>query len=512
MEGLTRRSRWIGTVVAAVVMAGVSASPAFATGRTWYLRNANSTGVADTWFSFGDTTQTPFAGDWNGDGRDAPGVQRGTTSSLWWLANTLTGATSVYFTYGSPGMVPVTGDWDGNGTDTAAMRQGLRWYISNVNGNVVASYVFDYGNPSGDIPLSGDWNGDGRDTPGVYRVATSTFYLSNSPTAAAPFAVRYGNPGDKPLVGDWNGDGKDTIGVFRVDSLGARWHLNNANDTSAPDVVFTYGSPGDTPVTGDWDGDGIDTPGVVRASASPPPPRPTLYDGDLIRDSGTSAVFYYEDEAVYYVPSQAVADAAGLDLATVQNVPAGTVALFPRGDNMSAADFAENDAGLIITDPDNDAVIAGNNYKFASEVTFDFDSANGKSAAFGSVKWYHGKFPRGYIHRGMFTRGSGDIPQSPVGCLWTKVKWGWPNITGGASFSLPTSGGASIGIDGAATEMPYAVRCRKSGDDYPDTISYAGIGYAKGMLNSVTIEICNSGQRDDGPLNCSWHKVKYRKD
>jgi hypothetical protein len=241
--------------------------------RVWYLRNSNSLGVADSSVSYGDTTQTPVAGDWNADGKDTPGMVR---ASTWWLSNTLTGTTAQYFAYGSTGMVPITGDWDGNGTDTAGMRQGLRWLLSNVNGNVTASIDFNLGNPSGDVPLSGDWNGDGKETPGVYRRSNHTFYLAGGLSSTCCVAtVSYGVVGDTPLVGDWNGDGKDTIGVFRVDGFGAHWQLNNANDASAPDYDFVYGSPGDIPVTGDWNGDHKDTPGVVRTIVTtPPPPAP----------------------------------------------------------------------------------------------------------------------------------------------------------------------------------------------------------------------------------------------
>jgi hypothetical protein len=248
--------------------------------RTWHLRNSNSLGVADVSVGYGDTSQTPIVGDWNGDGKDSPGMVR---PSTWWLSNTLTGTTAQYFAYGSAGMVPIPGDWDGNGTSTVGMRQGLRWLLANVNGNVTASIDFNLGNPSGDVPLSGDWNGDGKDTPGVYRRSNHTFYLAGGLSSTCCVAsVSYGIVGDTPLVGDWNGDGKDTIGVYRVDGFGAHWQLNNANDASTPDYDFVYGSPGDVPVTGDWNGDGTDTVGVVRTGGAPPPdpyPTSTRYGG-----------------------------------------------------------------------------------------------------------------------------------------------------------------------------------------------------------------------------------------
>ncbi|MDQ3354383.1 MAG: hypothetical protein M3507_07890 [Actinomycetota bacterium] len=48
----------------------------FRAGR-FFLRNANSSGVADDSFSYGDPVDVPVCGDWNGDGKDTVGVVRG---------------------------------------------------------------------------------------------------------------------------------------------------------------------------------------------------------------------------------------------------------------------------------------------------------------------------------------------------------------------------------------------------------------------------------------------------
>ena len=50
-----------------------------------------------------------MVGDWNGDGIDTPGVVRGTT---WYLRNSnTTGVADVTFTYGNPDDLPLAGRW-----------------------------------------------------------------------------------------------------------------------------------------------------------------------------------------------------------------------------------------------------------------------------------------------------------------------------------------------------------------------------------------------------------------
>lgn len=77
----------------------------------WYL---DSTGdhLADTLFYFGNATDIPLVGDWNGNGTDTIGVYR---SGTFYLKDTLTGgAADITFNYGRAGDIPLVGDWDGN--------------------------------------------------------------------------------------------------------------------------------------------------------------------------------------------------------------------------------------------------------------------------------------------------------------------------------------------------------------------------------------------------------------
>ncbi|TVR27044.1 MAG: hypothetical protein EA387_01680, partial [Nitriliruptor sp.] len=92
---------------------------------TWHLRDRLAGGAADHTFVYGrvDRGDVPLVGDWNGDGRDTPGIVRDGT---WHLRDRLAGG--------------------------------------------AADHTFAYGQVDrGDLFLAGDWNGDGRDTPGFVR-------------------------------------------------------------------------------------------------------------------------------------------------------------------------------------------------------------------------------------------------------------------------------------------------------------------------------------------------------
>ncbi|MDP1850469.1 MAG: Ig-like domain-containing protein, partial [Solirubrobacteraceae bacterium] len=66
------------------------------------------------------------------------------------------------------------------------------------------------------------------------------------------------NPGvgPYPVVGDWDNDLDDTVGV----KAGTSWLLNNANDSSAPDITFAFGLANDFPLVGG---------GTASANAAP---------------------------------------------------------------------------------------------------------------------------------------------------------------------------------------------------------------------------------------------------
>ncbi|GAA5528357.1 M23 family metallopeptidase [Herpetosiphon gulosus] len=220
----------------------------------WHMRYNLSNGNADFSFNYGQANDIPIVGDWDGDGKDTPGVVRG---NMWYLSNSYGEPYTISFNFGEAGDIPVVGDWDGDGKDTPGLVRGTIWYISNSLNGGWADRSFGFGE-AGDIPVVGDWNGDGKDTPGVVRGIT--WYLSNNLNGGwADISLGFGELGDKFIVGDWDGDGDDTPGVVR----GNMWYLSNNLNGGWADLSFMYGDPANYPIVGNWDGDRNSDIGVI---------------------------------------------------------------------------------------------------------------------------------------------------------------------------------------------------------------------------------------------------------
>jgi hypothetical protein len=234
----------------------VAAPPPLNNGTTHYLRNTNTSGGHNVYFSYGDPGDIPIHCDWNGDRSETVGVFR---KSTFYLSDNNINASYV-FGFGNSDDMPICGDWDGNGTETVGVYRPstATFYTRNSNSGGAASNSIRFGDP-GDKPLVGDWDGNGTDTIGIHR--GNTFYLKNSLAGgAADITIAFGDGGDKPLVGDWDGNGTTTIGIWRKGG----WYLKNTFKGGSHDIFLGYGVSTDYPVAGDWDGNGTTTIGIVR--------------------------------------------------------------------------------------------------------------------------------------------------------------------------------------------------------------------------------------------------------
>jgi hypothetical protein len=185
----------------------------------------------------------------------------------WWLRDSDTGRTTSFY-FGNPGDIPFAGDWDCDGIDTPGLYRQVDGYVYlrnlNTQGNAHVSYFF--GNP-GDVPLAGDFNGDGCDTVSLYRPSQSRFYVINrlgdgdAGLGKADSFFVFGSPAHMPLAGDFNDDDLDTFGMF--DESTGRVYLNNRLAGGGPDQSFFFGDRSDIAVTGAWAG-GADAVGVYR--------------------------------------------------------------------------------------------------------------------------------------------------------------------------------------------------------------------------------------------------------
>jgi hypothetical protein len=228
----------------------------------WHLRHTNSGGAADELGYFGRPGDVPLSCDWNGDGRDTPGVFR---SGTWVVTNNRDGSGPyTTFAFGQAGDLPLCGDWNGNGRATVGVVRDRTWLLRNGLSDGPPDHSFVYGQVTrGDVPIAGDWNGNGRDTVGIIR--DGEWHLRNTLSGGAGQIVfTYGRitRGDRPLIGDWNGDGRTGIGIVR----GREWHLRNSLSGGAAQIQFVYGrvTDGDQPLMGDWSRDGRSTPAIVR--------------------------------------------------------------------------------------------------------------------------------------------------------------------------------------------------------------------------------------------------------
>jgi hypothetical protein len=128
---------------------------------TFLLRNSSTSGAAEISFRYG-RSGFPVVGDWDGDGTDTPGV---TVASLgepgqkfWYLRNSNSaGPAEISLVYGNGADIVISDDWDGDGKDTPGVVRrsptppGTRWLLRNSTTSGVADVRFDYGTNSGAV-------------------------------------------------------------------------------------------------------------------------------------------------------------------------------------------------------------------------------------------------------------------------------------------------------------------------------------------------------------------------
>ncbi len=207
----------------------------------------------------------PIVGDWDGDGYDELGITtpweyQGFEYSAWEFDNTGNNHPDDPgdndFLIGRGSDLPVVGDWDGDGRDApGAFRPATaRFVLYNEWGGQIRVTVYGEGT---DRPVAGDWDGNGVDEIGVFRPSQGRFYLDTNGNGVLdpPDAVRvFGVSEDLPIIGDWNDDGIDDIGVWRPSQ--GRYYLDfNGNGVYGPgDRTAVWGSPNSTdqPIAGRW--------------------------------------------------------------------------------------------------------------------------------------------------------------------------------------------------------------------------------------------------------------------
>ena len=253
----------------------------------YFIQEYNGNGYwdgGDRFFIFGDATDTPIIGDWNGDGRDQIGVHRAVGDAGYFIQDYTPngywegGDRSSVF--GDATDTPIIGDWNGDGRDKIGAHRAVGnvgYFIQDYNGNGYwdgGDRFFIFGDAT-DTPIIGDWNGDGKDQVGVHRVVGNAGYFIQdyNPNGYWDGGDRFfifGDATDTPIIGDWNGDGEDQIGVHR-DMGDVAYFIQDYNPNGywdGRDRYFNFGFDHDTPIIGDWNGDGQDQIGVYRVEGN----------------------------------------------------------------------------------------------------------------------------------------------------------------------------------------------------------------------------------------------------
>ncbi len=248
-----------------------------------YLRNSNTTGAADLEFFFGDPGDLPLAGDFDGDGCDTVSLYRPAEGRVY-LVNRLgsgaagLGAAERSYYFGNPGDTPFTGDFDGDGVDTVGLHRrstGLV-YQSDVHQAALPARTFTFGDPD-DLLVAGDWNGDGIESPALFRPADEVLYARhrNAPGVAdeviapcvgrgVPVAGDFGLARPRPAAGtravDVAVDGAE-VPALGVGALAVRWPGSSTRVTAAGreivlpiggEVTFEYLTPDGAPTGTCW--------------------------------------------------------------------------------------------------------------------------------------------------------------------------------------------------------------------------------------------------------------------
>jgi glucose/arabinose dehydrogenase len=220
----------------------------------WHLRTADA---ATASFFYGSPGDVPFAGDWDCDGVDTPGLYRPSDGFVYLRNSNTQGVADLEYYFGDPGDVPLAGDFDGDGCDTVSLYRPSeqRFYVidrlgSGTTGLGAADFSFLFGNPD-DRPFVADVDGDGIDEVALHRPSTGlVYYRTTLTTGVADASFIFGDPGDAILGGDWTGDGVDTVGIFRPDGSG--FYLRHSNTAGFADAREVFGDPSWEPVSGDF--------------------------------------------------------------------------------------------------------------------------------------------------------------------------------------------------------------------------------------------------------------------
>lgn len=130
---------------------------------------------------WGIAGDVPVVGNWDGLNEiDKVGIWRPSEQNFYQAASNQPGAALLgIITFGDMTDTPLSGQFDGSAGDEVGVARVennvLQFYLRQNDGFIVNLALGD----ANDQPLIGDWDGDGQDNIGIFRSSNQTFYLSN---------------------------------------------------------------------------------------------------------------------------------------------------------------------------------------------------------------------------------------------------------------------------------------------------------------------------------------------
>ncbi|MDH3425172.1 MAG: M15 family metallopeptidase [Acidimicrobiia bacterium] len=216
---------------------------------SWSLLDRVAAEEDDIEFLYGNEGDVAFSGDWDCDGVNTPGLYRRADGYVYLRNSNSTGIADINYFFGDAGDLPLAGDFNGNGCDTVSLYRPTegRFYVINRLGSGdsglgAADANFLFGD-LGDKPFVGDFDGNGVDDVGLHREATGLVYYRFSLTQGnADHSFLFGDPDDVLVSGDWDGTGADTVAVYRPSD--GNWYVKLENAQGVADHAVHYSGDG----------------------------------------------------------------------------------------------------------------------------------------------------------------------------------------------------------------------------------------------------------------------------